>query len=86
MNYKLISTHLRVLATDTGEDSVNNVVGLYVVTDEAEGTPYFISRDASVEKIWISKESAAEMLREHNAVLASRISIELVADLLDDAK
>jgi hypothetical protein len=80
INCKLISTHLRVLTTDAG--SVHNVVGLYIVTDEAEGTPYFISRDPDSEKIWISKESAAEMLREDDAVLSSRVSPRLIIDLL----
>jgi hypothetical protein len=69
-----------VLETDAG--SVRNVVGLYIVTDEAEGTPYFISRDPDSEKIWISKESAAEMLREDDAVLSSRVSPRLIIDLL----
>lgn len=84
MNYQLISTHLRVLTTDAG--SVNNVVGLYKVTDEAEGTPYFISKDPDSEKIWISEKSAAAMLREDGAVLASRVSPKLIIELLDDAK
>ena len=84
MKYTLISTHLRVLSTDTG--SVHNVVGLYKVTDEAEGTPYFISRDPDLEKIWISEKSAAAMLREDDAVMASRVPSKLVVELLDDAK
>ena len=84
MNCKLISTHLRILTTDT--ESVHNIVGLYIVTDEAEGTPYFISRDPDSEKIWISAETAAGMLREDDAVLASRVSPKLIIDLLDEAK
>lgn len=82
MNYKLISTHLRVMTNDTG--SVTQCTGLYLSIDGTEGTPYFISRDPDSERMWISKESAAEMLREEDAVLASRVPMKIIIDLLGD--
>lgn len=80
MNCKLISTHLRVMNEST------QVVGLYLSTDDTGGTPFFVANDVDKERIWISKESAAEMIREDDAVMAAGVPIQIIIDLLDEGK
>jgi hypothetical protein len=84
MKYTLISTHQRTMPDGAG--TKQHTMGLYFSHDGSTGTPYFISRDADNEQIWISADTAAEMLCEEHACVASRVPPKLIMDLLDAAK
>ena len=79
MKFKLISTHVRPHS--------HAIMGLYIVLDdETTGTPYFMSRDTTSERIWISKETAVAMIREEGAMLAAKVPANIIIDLLGDSK